>query len=75
MDQMEQEDHRLKERLKKVNEESTINWFGTEKPLSFHISALIAHESLHIGQIIAFAYVLDLPIPEFVTKNWGLSGR
>lgn len=75
LEQMAQQDKLLKEILSKVSDRATINWFGAEKPLAFHISALISHESLHIGQIVAFSYVLELPIPDYITKNWGLSGR
>jgi uncharacterized damage-inducible protein DinB len=61
--------------LEKSHENSQVSWFGHKQVLTFHIGALIAHESMHIGQIIAFCYALDIDIPKYIINNWALSGK
>ncbi len=72
---METLDKDLIKVLSEIDTTHKITWFGHEKFIAFHLSALVAHESFHMGQFVAFCYTLDLPIPEYVIKNWALSGR
>jgi len=55
---------------KDVSEE--IDWgLGTENPnVLEHLQFLIHHEILHHGQLVAFAYVFSLPIPESMIRTW-----
>jgi len=56
--------------IKDVNKE--IDWgLGKENPnILEHLQFLIHHEILHHGQLVAFAYVFSLPIPESMVKTW-----
>ncbi len=49
-----------------------IDWeLGKENPnILEHLQFLIQHEILHHGQLIAFAYVCDFPIPKSMVKTW-----
>lgn len=49
-----------------------IDWgLGTENPnVLEHLQFLIHHEILHHGQLVAFAYVFSLPIPESMIRTW-----
>ncbi|MDR0643440.1 MAG: DinB family protein [Treponema sp.] len=51
-----------------------IVWDGNDtKTISAQIRNLCMHEALHIGQLIAFSYVLGIKIPESVIEDWALS--
>ncbi|MTI96584.1 MAG: hypothetical protein FH749_14105 [Firmicutes bacterium] len=71
---MQEADDELAAALEKANPQDTVNWFGSDRLLPYHLAVIISHESMHIGQIIAFCYALGIKIPEFVTNNWALSG-
>lgn len=43
------------------------------KTLNSHLRNLCIHETLHLGQLIAFSYVMDIKIPEFIVESWALS--
>lgn len=75
LDNMKSLDSKLEEVLESINENAYVEWFGKKLPLSFHLSAMISHESMHIGQIIAFCYALDIQIPNYIIENWALSGK
>ncbi|MCL2637804.1 MAG: hypothetical protein FWD48_05470, partial [Oscillospiraceae bacterium] len=49
-------------------------WFGDEWNIHQHISAMIGHEQMHIGQIIAFCYATGIDIPDNITNTMALSG-
>ena len=53
-----------------VNRE--IDWeLGKENPnILEHLQFLIQHEILHHGQLVAFAYLFSLPIPESMVNAW-----
>lgn len=71
---MDAADASLAKVLADAGEEDTIDWFGEKRMLASHLAALISHEMLHIGQIVAFCYALGIDIPEFVREQWALSG-
>lgn len=56
--------------IKDVNKE--IDWgLGKENPnVLEHLQFLIQHEILHHGQLVAFAYLFSLPIPESIVNTW-----
>ncbi len=60
--------------MERARSDTVVEWFGQKKLLSYHMAGLIAHEAMHVGQIIAFCYALDMKIPEQVRKHWALSG-
>ena len=66
-------DSLLINKLKQFNGNETINWFGEEKTIYYHLSAMISHESMHIGQIIGFSYSTDIQIPEQIINQMALS--
>ncbi|MDF2519388.1 MAG: hypothetical protein K0R84_16 [Clostridia bacterium] len=75
LDNMQKVDEKLFAVLEKANENGQVVWFGEKEHLAYHIAAMIAHEALHIGQIIAYCYALNIDIPEFIVESWALSGR
>jgi Mg2+/Co2+ transporter CorB len=56
-----------------VNRE--IDWgLGKENPnILEHLQFLIQHEILHHGQLVAFAYLFSLPIPESMVNTWAFT--
>ncbi|KAB3529175.1 DinB family protein [Alkaliphilus serpentinus] len=72
---MEMVDATLSSALEALEGEEYIEWGGEKQSLSFYLAFLISHESMHVGQIIAFCYALDIDIPQYVVKNWALSGK
>jgi len=67
-------DKELEKTLETFNGSETINWFGEEKNIHEHISAMIGHEQMHIGQIVAFCYATNIEIPNSITKTMALDG-
>ncbi len=66
-------DSLLINKMKQIQENKTIDWFGEEKTIYYHLSAMISHESMHIGQIVAFCYSTDIQIPGDIINNMALS--
>lgn len=75
LNRMDMVDKDLSKALEAAHEGLEVEWFGQKQLLPYHLSAMICHESMHIGQIIAFCYVLDIEIPKFVRESWALSGK
>jgi hypothetical protein len=51
-----------------------IQWSKDDsKALIAHITTLCTHEVLHQGQIVAFCYALNIPIPKYVVEMWSLT--
>lgn len=74
LEKIEMEDSLLQLAVESAGENVTINWPGEgPKPLLSHLSNLLMHESLHLGQLIAFCYATGLPLPEKVSEEWALS--
>lgn len=61
---------RTLERIKNGSRE--IDWgLGKDNPnVLEHLQFLIQHEILHHGQLVAFAYLFNLPIPESIVNTW-----
>lgn len=72
---MKEIDEELAKVLEKTNVDKEIVWFGEKKSIAYHLSGLIAHEALHVGQIIAFCYELNIEIPADIVEAWALSGK
>ena len=43
------------------------------KTICSQLRNLCVHETLHIGQLIAFSYAMGISIPEYVVEGWALS--
>ena len=67
-------DKQLKTALEGYDDNLQIDWFGDEMSIYMHLAALIGHEQMHIGQIVAFCYATGIPVPNVVTENMGLEG-
>jgi len=71
---MRELDNILEEILETFDGSETIDWFGNSQIINQHISAMIGHEQMHIGQIIAFCYATGIHIPDDITKEMALDG-
>ena len=67
-------DKKLESTLETFDGSEKINWFGEKKNIHEHISAMIGHEQMHIGQIVAFCYATNTHIPDEITKAMSLDG-
>ena len=73
-DFMTELDKKLEEILETFDGSETIDWFGENKNIHEHISAMIGHEQMHIGQIVAFCYATGINIPDGITSTMALDG-
>ena len=70
---MQEQDERI-DKIILENADSKITWSEDDiKSLNSQLRNLCVHETLHIGQLIAFSYVRGIEIPEFVVEGWALS--
>lgn len=55
-------------------EDNRVTWDEDDvKTICSQLRNLCMHETLHIGQLIAFSYVMGISIPECVVEGWALS--
>ena len=66
-------DSLLVNKIGELEGNETINWFVEEKIIYYHLSAMISHESMHVGQIVAFCYSTNIEIPKEIINNMALS--
>ena len=71
---MDELDRRLEKYLAASDGAETIEWHGERWNIHRHLSAMIGHEQMHIGQIVAFCYAVDIEIPSKVVKVMALNG-
>ena len=70
---MKTQDSRV-EKLLSEKPDVIVEWDENDKKtISAQIRNLCMHEALHIGQLVAFSYVLGVKIPESVVEAWALS--
>ena len=67
-------DKELEKILEAFDGNETISWFEEHKNIHEHISAMIGHENMHIGQIVAFCYATGIHIPNTITETMALDG-
>ena len=74
LEKLTQADKELLSVLNKANDDLEIHWnyVNIDKSLVEHISFLISHETLHLGQFIAFSYTEDFKIPSLVKNMWAI---
>lgn len=65
-------DKKLEAKLKDLDENITIDWFGAEKLTAFdHLLRMLGHETLHHGQWIVYFKLMNKKFPES-WQIWGL---
>ena len=67
-------DEKLENALDAFDGDETIEWHGEHRNVHQHISAMISHEQMHIGQIVAFCYAVEICIPNEITNTMALDG-
>jgi len=70
---MEELDNKMEKSLEYYTDTETINWFGEKWLINRHLSALIGHEQMHIGQVIGFCYSSNIEIPKHIKSAMSLS--
>jgi hypothetical protein len=70
---MEELDDKMEKVLESCNGDETINWFGEIWLINRHLSAMIGHEQMHIGQIIGFCYSINIEIPRYIKRTMALT--
>ncbi len=50
----------------------SIEWSDGIRTKNFHIAALIAHERMHLGQIISYFDMAGFTLPKSFRDNWSL---
>ena len=73
LERCEKLDSQLESKLEEIEGDVTVEWFGQDKTIHYHLSAMISHESMHIGQIVAFCYATGITIPEKIANIMALS--
>lgn len=74
LEKMDALDSKLEEYLESFSGTEKINWFGNQWDIHHHLSAMIGHEQMHIGQIIAFCYATGIEIPAKIVDTMALDG-
>jgi len=74
INKMKELDGELKLKLETINGDEYISWWGDERNIHQHICAMISHEMLHVGQVVAFCYAVNIKIPEEVVNTIHLDG-
>jgi hypothetical protein len=74
LEQMGKLDEMLKAMLEQFDGSEKIRWHGEAINIHQHISAMIGHEQMHIGQIIAFCYSCGIKIPKVISSQMSLNG-
>lgn len=70
---MEELDHKMEETLEPYKGDETINWFGDSWLINRHLSAMIGHEQMHIGQMVGFCYSVNIEIPKCIKRAMSLT--
>lgn len=72
IEKMEELDVKMENTLESFDGSETINWFGDQWLINRHLSAMIGHEQMHIGQIIGFCYSVNIEIPTYIKQTMAL---
>jgi len=67
-------DTELVKTLENFDGTETIDFYGEPGNVHEHISSMIAHENMHIGQIVAFCYATGIDIPADIVESMALDG-
>jgi len=67
-------DEKLEKYVESLSGREVVNWFGEEKNIHQHLCAMISHEMMHVGQMVAFCYTVEIDIPEYIVDEMSLEG-
>jgi len=74
LERMAKLDAKLEESLELMDGTEVVSSWGDRENVHKMMAAMISHESMHIGQIIAFCYAIGIEIPEKVVDFLLLEG-
>jgi len=74
VERMAELDAKLERSLELMDGTEIIEYYGEQRNVHQIISMMIGHESMHIGQIIAFCYAIGIEIPESISEPMALEG-
>ena len=72
VEKMAELDTKLEKALESLDGTEIIEYYGDKRNVHQIISMMIGHESMHIGQIIAFCYATGIEIPQSVSEAMAL---
>ena len=67
-------DTQLEKKLESLKGTEIMDYYGEQRNVHQIISMMIGHESMHIGQIIAFCYATGIEVPESISEPMALEG-
>jgi hypothetical protein len=67
-------DEKLEEKLNSMTGNECVDWFGEKYNIHRHICAMISHEMMHVGQVVAFCYAVNIDIPSDIVETMALDG-
>lgn len=73
LEKMKQQDARIEPILTGKSDGMVVWDENDKKTVVAQIRNLCMHEALHVGQLVAFSYMLKIVIPESVVEAWALS--
>lgn len=74
MNKMKALDEKLEAKLNLVTGSEHVDWFGEQYNIHQHICAMISHEMMHVGQVVAFCYAVGITIPDDIVETMALNG-
>ena len=74
LEQMKLFDEKMERVLAGCDGTEVVTWSGRGRNVHEAVSLMLMHETMHLGQIIAFCHSLGIGIPEDVTKAMFLTG-
>jgi len=74
IEKMAELDVKLVKSLDIMDGTEIIDYYGEQRNVHQVISMMISHESMHIGQIIAFCYATGIEIPKSIVEPMALEG-
>jgi len=74
IERMAELDTRLEKALERLDGTEIMAYYGQQRNVHQIISMMIGHESMHIGQIIAFCYATGIEIPQSIVEVMALEG-
>jgi len=67
-------DAQLEQSLALMDGTELIEYYGEQRNVHQIIAMMIGHESMHVGQVIAFCYATGIAIPESISEPMALEG-
>jgi len=74
IERMGELDTQLEKAFESLTGNEIMEYYGDKRNVHQIISMLIGHESMHIGQIIAFCYATGIDIPASISEEMALEG-